>query len=279
MRTSPALAIEFRDAGAPEQLRGALVDYPIAAVFEQAPHAWQVFFHDPNTRNDAFAKLTHRFPNLSIRPIDIDAEDWAARSQASLTAIRVGALIVAPPWDMPKASDLRGASTVVVIEPSTGFGTGHHATTRLCLAALQRTALDGASVLDVGTGSGILAIAASRLGASAVLAIDDDSDAIDSATRNVRLNQEAHVELRMADIQSADLESRSLVVANLTGALLLRVAPRLRALATPSGQLIVSGYLTSEEADVLAAFNPCLLAERTSEEEWACARLRAPASE
>ena len=140
-----------------------------------------MFFSTDAERDRAAANLTRQFPDLSLRPLDVPDEDWVARSQAELRAIRVGNIIVAPPWDVPHTAKLKldlspepGVAdlkrpVVIVIKPSMGFGTGHHATTRLCLAALQGSRLQGKSAVDVGTGSGVLAIAASRLGAAPVI--------------------------------------------------------------------------------------------------------------
>jgi ribosomal protein L11 methyltransferase len=198
---------------------------------------------------------------LTLHPLDVADEDWAARSQASLRAVQVGRIIVAPPWDVP---------TTLVIQPSMGFGTGHHATTRLCLAALQRGALAGLSVLDIGTGSGVLAIAASRLGAGDVTGLDDDADAIHAAWENLALNPGAIVALIIGDLRSTELRPADLILANLTGGLLISSAERLRKLTNAHGRLVLSGFQTHEERDVVAAYAAFTVEHRGEEDGWVC---------
>jgi ribosomal protein L11 methyltransferase len=155
-----------------------------------------------------------------------------------------------------------------------GFGTGHHATTRLCLAALQDLDLRGRRVIDVGTGSGLLAIAASRLGAADVVGIDEDADAFHAAQENVSLNPAAVVALRHVDVRRVSLEPFDVVVANLTGALLRDAAPRLHDLTTAGGYLVVSGFMAAEERDVMRAYSKFTVAARAEEGEWLCVTFR-----
>lgn len=215
---------------------------------------------------------------LSISTLDVPDEDWARRSQASLRAIRIGALVIAPPWDLtnlteePRGRTRRENPTaepiVIVIEPSTGFGTGHHATTRLCLRALQRVFLEGRAVIDVGTGSGVLAIAAARLGAASVVAFDDDPDAIAAARANVTRNfpaGEGSIELRVGRLEDAGGLRGDVVFANLTGAALRAHVVSLTRLAR-GGTLIVSGLLVEEAGTVGSTF-AALTSSLTREEE------------
>jgi ribosomal protein L11 methyltransferase len=267
MRTWPAL--EVGPLPNPDLFQAALLDYGVSAIDETTePDAWRVFFNTEADRNMAAQALSRQFPDTVIRPLDVPDEDWVAKSQASLKAVRIGNIVVAPPWDVPSERH------VIVIRPSMGFGTGHHATTRLCLAALQDLDLRGRRVIDVGTGSGLLAIAASRLGAADVVGIDEDADAFHAAQENASLNPAAVVTLRHVDVRRVSLEPFDVVVANLTGALLRDAAPRLHDLTTAGGYLVVSGFMAAEERDVMRAYSKFTVAARAEEGEWLCVTFR-----
>jgi ribosomal protein L11 methyltransferase len=279
MRTWPALEIQQADDD--DLIQAFLIDFNLAAIENS-----RFFFHDVGDRDRAATAMRTQFPQIDVHAVDVPDEDWAARSQAALRAVTVGALTIAPPWDVvgrlkpvptKPASSYVGAGlrrpSVIVIQPSMGFGTGHHATTRLCLAGLQRIDLRRRSVIDVGTGSGVLAIAARRLGASGVLAIDDDPDAIAAAEANVKLNQESRIALEVADFRSAKIGQFDLLIANLTGALLIASADRLESLAIRGGHLTLSGFMDHEEQEVLRAFGRCALDWRAQEDEWVCVSL------
>ena len=266
VRTWPALDIH----PVSELLPAALVDYDASAVDERSADDWRVFFTSPSERDRAAAALRIEFPDATIEAIDVPDEDWAARSQASLRAVRVGNIVVAPPWDVP------AGPVVIIIQPSMGFGTGHHATTRLCIDALQRLNIAGRTVLDVGTGSGVLAIAASLLGASRSVGIDDDADAITAAHENLQLNPQAEATLLVADLRATDVGSADVVTANLTGGLLISAARALQDLVARGGSLVLSGLMAVEETDVLAAFPAWTLEHRSEEDEWLCVVISPP---
>ncbi len=268
--TTPALLLRFR-AGDPPESRdlaaAALLDFDTAAVHEVSDREWRVFLRDPAGRARAADALRAW---CDVSTVDVEDEDWARRSQESLKAVTVGRLVIAPPWDLPG-----DAADLIVIEPSMGFGTAHHATTRLCLRALQRLDLHGKRVLDVGTGSGVLAIAAAKLGASRVVAVDNDPDALAAADDNARRN-DVRVDLRLVDLRRAQLEPADVVLANLTGALLQRSAGTLASLSR-GGILIVSGLLDDEAPAVLSAFAPYISrADRDHESGWSSLTLTIP---
>ena len=263
VRSWPALDIR----PVPELLQAALVDYDASAVDERSPDDWRVFFGSPSERDRAAAALKLEFPDTSIEPVDVPDENWAARSQASLRAVRVDNIIVAPPWDVPAGPT---NELVIVIQPSMGFGTGHHATTRLCIDALQRLNMAGRTVLDVGTGSGVLAITASLLGASRSVGIDDDADAITAARENLELNPQAEATMLVADLRATDVGAADVVIANLTGGLLISAALTLQDFVARGGSLVLSGLMSVEEHDVLATFPTWSVEHRSEEDEWLC---------
>jgi ribosomal protein L11 methyltransferase len=152
-----------------------------------------------------------------------------------------------------------------------GFGTGHHATTRLCLAALQAIDVAEKTVLDVGTGSGVLAIAARALGAARAHGIDFDPDAIQSARENLDLNPGiTSVSFSVTNLETENVwgQTADILVANLTGALLTRTAATLFDVTAPGGHLILSGLMTTERDEVVAAFRRGTVVWERSEDEW-----------
>ncbi len=277
MKTHPALDIHFTAEAEPsfdvrDLVVAGLDDFQPTAI-EESPVSWRVFFASPSSREAAAAWLRGLGePRVKVSALDVDDEDWARRSQMDLQPIRIGRIVVTPPWCADAARQQAEAGDVVlVVVPSTGFGTGHHASTRLCLALLQQLEVRGRSVLDVGTGSGVLAIAAARLGARGVQAVDNDPDAVDAARENVALNPPAApIRLECADFHVLAPERADLVLANLTGELLRRSAADLARRTARGGSLIVSGVLAEERESVVAAFQSAgvSLVATLTEEEW-----------
>jgi ribosomal protein L11 methyltransferase len=254
-----------------ELLHACLDDFQPVAIHEhEGGNGWRVFFKTPDTRDGAARALTADFAGrlTSVSPADVPDDGWAARSQAKLGAVRIEQIVVAPPWETSAAK--RG-EILVVIEPSMGFGTGHHATTRLCLQLLQNVTVKGRRVIDVGTGSGVLAIAASRLGAATTVAVDCDPDALENARENIARNGvSGAIEVLEADLGVLDIESADIVVANLTSAVRQRYATSLDGLLRPDGTLIVSGFGPDELFAIQRAFGRSASTSLT-DEAWCAA--------
>jgi ribosomal protein L11 methyltransferase len=281
-----ALAFHFPPllpgADLPGLVAAALDDLGPSAVHESGSDVeptWRIFLADAARLDDSAADLSAAFGPAGCRVeiVAIEDEDWAARTQAHLTRITVGAITVAPPWDVPATVD--PDRHLVVIPPSMGFGTGHHESTRLCLGLLQAVPVAGRRVLDIGTGSGVLAIAALRLGASDVEGVDSDEDAVRSARDSVSVNGlTGRLALRVADFRVEPLAPADIVIANLTGALLVASARILVGLTRPGGTLLLSG-LQRHETDAVASTFAAFATEthRASEGDWDALGLLRPA--
>lgn len=297
MRTWPALILRANIVDDSEELAsGVLADFSPVAIQDLAdrplppgglwdptyppipdppptPLHWNVCFSDPDERDRAAAAIHLALPDLAVESVDLPDEDWAARSQASLKAVHAGRFIIAPPWDLPAEGV---DATVIVIEPSMGFGTGHHATTRMCLRLLSEIDVTDATVLDLGTGSGVLSMAAALMGARTVVGIDIDQDAIDSAETSARMNTLPDtITFQVLDFRNDPPKPAELVLANLTGGMLTSSAASIAALVRPGGQLILSGFDHTEVDRVLAAFDPFMERQRLSEDNWLALHLQA----
>ena len=184
--------------------------------------------------------------DLAVR--SVDDEDWLEAWKATVTPIHIGRFLVRPTWSDAQEE---GAITIA-LDPGMAFGTGLHPTTQQCLEAVSYLDLEGLRVLDVGTGSGILAIAAAKRGAREVVGVDTDPLAVRAAKENAETNGVA-IDARAGS--AADVDGAfDVVLANLVGPVLVRVAPHLRARLRTSGSLVAAGITTQAERDVLSAF-------------------------
>jgi ribosomal protein L11 methyltransferase len=215
---------------------------------------------------------------FGLRPIAdlatriVHEADWAEAWKVHFPVLRVGRrIVIKPTWRRHRAA---ADDVVLALDPGMAFGTGLHPTTRLCLAALEtvadRGSLEGARVLDVGCGSGILAIAAAKLGASSVLGVDTDLIAVEATLGNAARNGLAdRIAARQGSLPSGDA-GFDVVLANLIASLLVALAPLLRDELRTGGTLLASGIFIDREAEVRTAFDAAGLAvtARTAEGEW-----------
>jgi ribosomal protein L11 methyltransferase len=191
-------------------------------------------------------------------PIALTDPGWASMWKARFKPLNVGRrLVIVPPWE---TAPLPANRIPIIIDPGQGFGTGHHATTRCTLLALQnecsRRTFDRG--LDVGCGSGILALAMARLGVRQVTALDNDPLALDNARHNVELNHCTQA-IRFYPAALRGLRRPfPLITANILSSVLSAMAPDLVRLLAPGGRLILSGILKREAAGVMAHYRPPL---------------------
>ncbi len=230
---------------------------------------------------------------FGLRPIgDLTAtvvheEDWANAWKAHFPVLRVGErIVIRPTWRRHRR---RQGDVVLALDPGMAFGTGLHPTTRLCLATLESLADRGvlrtgapdgsaARVLDVGSGSGILSIAAGLLGARSVLAVDVDPIAVEATGANARRNRLGRVITAREGSSPSGEGPFDVVLANLIASLLVRLADGLAADLRPGGTLIASGIFENREAEVAAALEArgLRIAGRRAEGDWVALEVTRP---
>jgi ribosomal protein L11 methyltransferase len=211
---------------------------------------------------------------LQVRPVD--ETDWTDAWKAHYVPQRIGRVVILPSWiDEPVAA----GEVAIRLDPGMAFGTGLHPTTRGCLALLQEVEPMPASVLDVGCGSGILAIAALALGARRAIGLDTDLLAVEAARANGAANGMAdRLTVTHGSLPEAAAERHPLVLANLVAAVLVELAGRLADHVEPGGTLLASGIIDPRAGEVVEALQAAglRLTERRDDGEWVSLRLEQP---
>jgi ribosomal protein L11 methyltransferase len=222
----------------------------------------------------AFAGFVYTPPVVTV----VRNEDWANNWKVHFKPVRIGTrLVIKPTWE--QYQELPG-DLVIQIDPGMAFGTGAHPTTRMCLETLERICFDEcdgklpASVLDVGTGSGVLSIAAALMGASKITAVDIDPEAVQVTIENLELNGVASL-VAASTTNLCDIPGEyGVVVANILAEELVRLSAQLTAKVASDGWLILSGILTEKEEFVCAGFPGLTLVANPREAEWSCLTFR-----
>jgi ribosomal protein L11 methyltransferase len=218
----------------------------------------------------AIATLDATLGPVHVDTAPVPSMDWEAVFRAHHRSVAIGTrLLVAPPWDLPES----GGREVIVIDPGMAFGTGQHPTTRTCLEELEDLTATRRleSVLDVGTGTGILAAAAARLGVPRVVGIDIDLGALPVARATLIRNDVAHVSL-VAGRLAAVRGRYDLVLANLLADALIAEAAALIEHTTPGGWVVASGILEQQVPSVAAAFTPWRVEHIRADGPWRTVR-------
>ncbi len=209
----------------------------------------------------------HSLPDLQI--VRLEDKDWERAWQDHYHVLRIGRrIVIRPSWRdyEPQPDDI-----VITLDPGMAFGTGLHPSTRLCVQALEDAVRPGMSVLDMGTGSGILAIAAAFLGAARVTALDNDPIAVKAATENVLANGlRSRIEVKLGSVGAVSGEFDLIVVNILAHVIQEMLAQDLARHLRPGGPFIAAGILETQADDVLRTFavHSLQLVEKRQEKDW-----------
>ena len=218
---------------------------------------------DKNVTKDAINKLFQTNEIDIVKIDEIIEKDWLAEWKKSYKAIELDRFVICPSWE-PK--DIEGKISID-IDPKMAFGTGTHETTQLILNFLPGYVEDGMKVLDAGTGSGILAIAAEKLGAKDIFAFDVDEVAIENAVENIKINNCSKIKLRTGLLDLASNEY-DLILANINRNVLLDIADDLINRLKKSATLILSGLLIEDFDKVRECYKDLDLIESKKQGEW-----------
>ncbi|NKB47192.1 MAG: 50S ribosomal protein L11 methyltransferase [Legionellales bacterium] len=248
------------------------------ALFEQTPHSQPLWTQLQITAlfadtDDPKAITTHLVKHFALDPTTLQWEDiadqaWQQRCQQQFQPMCIAdRLWIIPSWH--ETPDRQTAT--MILDPGLAFGTGAHPTTQLCLTWLAQQKLPGKTVIDYGCGSGILAIAAMKLGAITAIAHDLEDQALQATSTNAQRNHIAATQLLITDTPPDPSQTADIVIANILANTLIELAPRLTPLVKPGGHLVLSGILTTQASAVVAAYQPEITFDPIhQQDDWVC---------
>ena len=261
-----ALSISLSDAG----------DEPIYEPLPGDSPVWQesilaATFDGNNDHETLYQQLTSELPEhlaSSVKLTTLQDQDWDQAYKQHFQPLQCAPdLWIVPGWLEPPDPD----ATIIQLDPGLAFGTGSHPTTALCLAWLGVSKNQLGNVIDYGCGSGILAIAAIKLGAQKVIAVDIDPQALSACQSNMQVNNIDSEQIQVVAPEELETSATDLLIANILVGPLVNLAPRFANLVRPGGQILLSGILDTQLKDILLAYQPFFkLDPANTREEWIC---------
>ena len=249
--TGEWVTVRVDPGGKPDAVLAALFAQGVQAVQEIAG-GFATSIPDPDGAAELTTAVLEASPDATVHIVPGPIVDWTERWKASIRAHDLGAIVVCPPW-LAAGED---PNRRLIIEPAMAFGTGEHETTRGVIRLMQGVVLAGDCVADLGAGSAVLAIAAAMLGARSVAAIELDHDAIGNAEANVERNGVAD-RVTVIEGDAALLlpfvAPVRLITANIISSVLLQILPAIADALSSGGRAILSGILTTEREEMMAA--------------------------
>ncbi len=260
---------------------GALWDQGTDGIETLASPRGQVcllaYFPDSAGLGDALSAALLRFPEARLVPAAIPQVDWVQRFRDGFRPLACGGFWIAPTWQA--ASGAPEGLRLLQVDPGRAFGTGTHETTRLCMGAIERAsppAGPSSRMLDLGSGTGILAVTAALLGWRHTVAVDIDDEAVASSMRHAALNHVSVSQVRGDGASALADRAFHLVVANLTAPLLIERREEILRVTAPGGLVVLSGLLATDLEAVLASYREAGETETRRDGEWASVSVRRP---
>ncbi len=277
--------IEFPVSDFPmDALSGTLHSLGSIGIHEVDEVRWRVYFNRellPDSVAEMISALKKLNPTFDVKDLtisEVSHRNWNEEWKKYFKPIEPASGIwIRPPWEeLPK--DTKGIE--IIIDPQMAFGTGHHETTALMIKLMKEISFRGVTVLDIGTGSGILAILASKLDAGSIVAIDNDSDAITNTKRNTELNRIKNIEIKNLPIESMPQSRFHVILANINREVLSSSISRIKGFMSNGGRLIVSGILREEAEEIESLFKRegLSMLKQESLNDWAAIMWEKPES-